>query len=78
MLGRPLQRPSTARNPRMRIAARQQAAESGLTQRRALAFAARLMLPLMRKRHAWRVIDGVIAGIMFVLAAGMLFAGGWL
>jgi len=44
----------------------------------ALAFAARLMLPLMRKRHAWRVIDGVIAGIMFVLAAGMLFAGGWL
>jgi arginine exporter protein ArgO len=36
------------------------------------------MLPLMRKRHAWRVIDGVIAGIMFVLAAGMLFAGGWL
>ena len=33
------------------------------------------MLPLMRKRHAWRVIDGVIAGVMFVLAAGMLFAG---
>lgn len=44
----------------------------------ALAFAARLMLPLMRKRHAWRVIDGVIAGIMFVLAMGMLFAGEWL
>ena len=44
----------------------------------ALAFAARLMLPLMRKRHAWRVIDGVIAGIMFVLAAGMLLAGDWL
>ena len=44
----------------------------------ALAFAARLMLPLMRKRHAWRVIDGVIAGIMFVLAVGMLFAGEWL
>jgi L-lysine exporter family protein LysE/ArgO len=44
----------------------------------ALAFAARLMLPLMRKRYAWRVIDGVIACIMFVLAAGMLFAGDWL
>jgi len=44
----------------------------------ALAFAARLMLPLMRKPHAWRMIDGMIAGIMFVLAAGMLFAGGWL
>ena len=44
----------------------------------ALAFAARLMLPLMRKRHAWRVIDGVIAGIMFMLATGMLLAGDWL
>lgn len=44
----------------------------------ALAFAARLMLPLMRKRHAWRVIDGVIAGIMFALAVGMLVAGEWL
>jgi len=44
----------------------------------ALAFAARLMLPLMSKRHAWRVIDGVIAGIMFMLAAGMLLAGDWL
>jgi arginine exporter protein ArgO len=32
----------------------------------------------MRKRYAWRVIDGVIAGIMFVLAAGMLLAGDWL
>jgi arginine exporter protein ArgO len=36
------------------------------------------MLPLMSKRHAWRVIDGVIAGIMFMLAAGMLLAGDWL
>ena len=44
----------------------------------ALAFAARLMLPLMSKRHAWRVIDGVIAGVMFMLATGMLLAGEWL
>ena len=43
-----------------------------------LAYGARLLAPLMARANAWRVLDAVIALIMFVLAVSMLRAGGYL
>lgn len=36
-----------------------------------------LLSDIMRQPRAWRVLNGIIAVIMFVLAATMLRAGGW-
>jgi len=41
-----------------------------------LAFGARLLAPLMERQNAWRVLDILVAIIMFALAMSMLHAGG--
>ena len=43
-----------------------------------LALGARLLAPLMSTPRSWRIIDTVIAAVMFALALGMLRAGGLL
>ena len=43
-----------------------------------LGFGARLLAPQMKRPHAWRILDAVIALVMFGLAIGMARAGGWL
>jgi len=43
-----------------------------------LGFGASLLAPRMKRPHAWRLLDAVIAMVMFGLAIGMARAGGWL
>ena len=43
-----------------------------------LGYSASLLAPQMRRRNAWRVLDAVIAVVMFMLALGMARAGGWI
>ena len=43
----------------------------------ALGYGGYLLSDIMRRPRAWRVLNGIIAVIMFVLAATMLRAGGW-
>ena len=43
----------------------------------ALGYGGYLLSDIMRHPRAWRILNGVIAIIMFVLAATMLRAGGW-
>jgi len=43
-----------------------------------LGFGATLLAPRMRRRNAWRILDILIALVMFALAIGMARAGGWL
>ncbi len=43
----------------------------------ALGFSGYLLSNTMRQPCAWRILNGIIAVIMFVLAATMLHAGGW-
>lgn len=43
----------------------------------ALGYGGYLLSDIMRQPRAWRVLNGVIAVIMFVLAATMLRAGDW-
>lgn len=43
----------------------------------ALGFGGYFLSDIMRQPQAWRVLNGVIAAIMFFLAATMLRAGGW-
>lgn len=42
-----------------------------------LGFGASLLAPTMQRPHAWRILDMLIALVMFVLALGMAKAGGW-
>ncbi|MEK9936699.1 MAG: LysE family transporter [Rhodobiaceae bacterium] len=42
-----------------------------------LGFGASLLAPRMKRPHAWRLLDAVIAMVMFGLAIGMARAGGW-
>ena len=44
----------------------------------ALGYSATLLAPQMEKPHAWRILDGAIALVMFALAFGMARAGGWI
>lgn len=44
----------------------------------ALGYGATLLAPQMQRANAWRVLDTVIALVMFALAFGMARAGGWL
>ena len=44
----------------------------------ALGYGASLLAPKMQRPNAWRILDTVIALVMFVLAIGMARAGGWL
>ena len=43
-----------------------------------LGYGASLLAPQMRRRNAWRVLDALIAMVMFMLALGMARAGGWI
>ena len=43
----------------------------------ALGYCGYLLSDIMRRPKAWRVLNGIIAVIMFVLAATILRAGGW-
>ena len=43
----------------------------------ALGYGGYLLSDMMRRPRAWRVLNGIIAVIMFVLAATILRAGGW-
>jgi L-lysine exporter family protein LysE/ArgO len=43
-----------------------------------LAYGARLLAPLFQKAVTWRVLDGLIAAVMFLLAGGLVVGGlGW-
>ena len=42
-----------------------------------LAYGAQLLAPKMTSQITWKILDIVIALIMFALALGMLSAGGW-
>lgn len=42
-----------------------------------LGYGASLLAPQMRRPGAWRVLDGIIAAIMFLLALRMAHEGGW-
>jgi L-lysine exporter family protein LysE/ArgO len=43
-----------------------------------LGYGATLLAPQMKRPNAWRILDVVIALVMFGLAIGMARAGGWL
>jgi len=43
-----------------------------------LGYGASLLAPTMQRPSAWRILDILIALVMFVLALGMAKAGGWL
>jgi len=43
-----------------------------------LGYGASLLAPIMQRPNAWRVLDTLIALVMFALALGMAEAGGWL
>ena len=43
-----------------------------------LAYGAKFLSPIMQKSIAWRLLDSLIAFIMFVLAIKMAHSGGWL
>ena len=43
-----------------------------------LAYGAKLISPLMQKPSSWRVLDGLIAIIMFSIAINLANAGNWL
>ena len=43
-----------------------------------LGYGASLLVPTMQRPNAWRILDTLIALVMFVLALGMAKAGGWL
>jgi len=40
-----------------------------------LAYGARLLEPLFRRPLTWRILDGLIAGVMFTLAGTLVWAG---
>jgi L-lysine exporter family protein LysE/ArgO len=40
-----------------------------------LAYGARLLAPLFKKAVTWRVLDGLIAAVMFLLAGGLVVGG---
>ena len=42
-----------------------------------LAYGARLLAPRMKNQMTWKILDLMIAVIMFSLAFGMLISGGW-
>ena len=42
-----------------------------------LGFGATLLAPQMQRKNAWRILDSLIALVMFALAYGMARAGGW-
>jgi len=43
-----------------------------------LAYGARLLIPIMTRPFAWKILDGIIALIMFIIAFKLASAGNWL
>jgi len=43
-----------------------------------LAYSARLLMPIMQRQSSWRVLDCLIALIMFTIAFQLASAGNWL
>lgn len=43
-----------------------------------LAYGARLLAPIMKRPSAWRILDGLIALIMFIIAVKLAYSGNWL
>jgi L-lysine exporter family protein LysE/ArgO len=43
-----------------------------------LAYGARLLLPIMRKSSSWRILDIVMASIMFIIAIKLAHEGSWI
>ena len=43
-----------------------------------LAYGAKLLSPIMKRPSAWRILDGLIALIMFIIAVKLAYAGNWL
>ena len=43
-----------------------------------LAYGAKFLAPVMQRPQAWRVLDGLIAFVMFSLAIKMVHSGGWI
>ena len=43
-----------------------------------LGFGATLLAPQIQRKNAWRILDTLIALVMFTLAFGMARAGGWI
>mgnify|MGYP006126706741 CR=1 FL=1 len=43
-----------------------------------LAYGAKLLLPIMQRPSAWRILDGLVAMIMFTIAIKLAYSGNWL
>ncbi|MDB4037969.1 LysE/ArgO family amino acid transporter [Candidatus Thioglobus sp.] len=43
-----------------------------------LAYGARLLIPIMQRPFSWKILDGLIALIMFTIAFNLASAGNWL
>ena len=43
-----------------------------------LAYGARLILPLMQRTYSWKILDGLIALIMFTISFKLASSGNWL
>jgi L-lysine exporter family protein LysE/ArgO len=43
-----------------------------------LAYGAKLLAPFMKKPSSWRVLDSLVAIVMFTISIKLLFAGNWL
>ena len=43
-----------------------------------LSYGAKLLAPIMKRSSAWRILDSLIALIMFIIAVKLAYAGNWL
>ena len=43
-----------------------------------LAYGAKLLSPIMKRPSAWRILDGLIALTMFIIAVKLAYSGNWL
>tara|TARA_B110000008_G_C16943354_1_gene553403 strand:+ start:104 stop:742 length:639 start_codon:yes stop_codon:yes gene_type:complete len=43
-----------------------------------IAYGAKLLTPIMQKPKHWRILDSLIALIMFIIALNLAFQGGWI
>ena len=43
-----------------------------------LSYGAKLLAPIMKRPSAWRILDGSIALLMFIIAVKLAYSGNWL
>jgi L-lysine exporter family protein LysE/ArgO len=43
-----------------------------------IAYGAKLLAPIMQKPRNWRILDSLIALIMFIIAINLAYQGGWI